>query len=59
MVLVNWWFARTYGWSPDQVGELDLEYLTWLPLIEQAAAHAQELRQRQEERARAGGRGTR
>lgn len=39
------WFARQYGWTPDQVDELPIEAWEWLPLIEQAADDASRLRQ--------------
>lgn len=44
------WFASVYGWTPDQVRELDLEDWTWFPLIEQAEQKAQEIKRRREER---------
>jgi hypothetical protein len=52
MKLVFRWFAVTYGWTPSQVVDLDLEDLTWFPLIEQADHRAQEIKRRQEERRR-------
>jgi hypothetical protein len=51
MMLVLRWFAAMYNWTPSQVMELDLDLLTWFPLIEQAEQRAQEIKRRQEERA--------
>ena len=43
--MLSWrWFAASYGWTPDQVGELPLDTLPWWPVIEEAEAWA---RQRQ------------
>jgi hypothetical protein len=36
-------FAREYGWTPDQVDEVDAEHIDWLMLIEEAAAEAQRI----------------
>jgi hypothetical protein len=37
------WFAKTYGWTPDQVREnLSEEEFEWFPKIETAAARAAE-----------------
>jgi hypothetical protein len=34
------WFARTHNWTPQQVDELTLEQLFWLPVMEEALAEA-------------------
>lgn len=39
-VLMSRWYAKTYGWTPDQVGELPIEEYEWLPAIEMAEAEA-------------------
>jgi len=44
------WFAKNYGWDPDQVDRLGIEYLTWLPVIEDAVMVAQDRLQKQEAR---------
>ena len=49
-MLTKRWFAKNYGWDPDQVDRLDLEYLTWLPLIEDAVMVAQDRQQKPEAR---------
>ena len=56
------WYAKTYGWTPDQVAELPIEEYEWLPVIEMADAEAQMAEQRAEtarNRPRGGGRGGR
>jgi len=37
------WWADTYGWTPDQVGELPLDVLVWFPVIRQARQQAASL----------------
>ena len=37
------WWADTYGWTPDQVGDLPLEALEWFPVIRQARQQAANL----------------
>jgi hypothetical protein len=49
-MLTKRWFAKNYGWDPEQVSRLDLEDLTWLPLIEDAVGVAQDRLQKQEAR---------
>ena len=44
------WFADAYKWPPEVVRNLTLEELNWLPVIEQAKAEVQHLRQAAEER---------
>ena len=34
------WFARKYSWTPAQVDSLDLEQMTWLPIMEEALGDA-------------------
>lgn len=41
-------FAKNYGWTPDQVEEAPLDVQTWFPLIENAASQAQEKMAKQE-----------
>jgi hypothetical protein len=41
------WFAKTYGWTPDQVREhLTEEEYEWLPKVETAAIRAAEDQQK-------------
>lgn len=42
------WFAKVYKWTPQQVEELTVDELTWLPIIEDAANIAQDRLQAQE-----------
>lgn len=50
--VITWrWFARAYGWTPNQVSELPIEAQTWLPIVEEAAHEAQERLQQQDLRA--------
>ncbi len=56
-VLTSRWFAKTYGWTPEQVGELPLEEYEWLPAIETAEAEAQLAEQKQNEVRNRRGRG--
>jgi hypothetical protein len=35
-------YAKAYGWTPQQVGELSITQLEWFPLIEEAVNQAQE-----------------
>lgn len=42
------WFAAVYGWTPDQVGEVPLDYLPWYPLIEDAERWADQRRAKAE-----------
>jgi hypothetical protein len=42
-ILLTWrWYAKVYGWTPEQVENLPLEALDWLPVIEEAAHEASE-----------------
>lgn len=43
------WFAKTYGWTPDQVRDLDLDFFEWLPVIEAADHQAGESRRKTED----------
>ena len=47
-ILTKRWFAKVYGWSPEQLEQADLDILTWFPLIEEAEAHAIEVEQKQQ-----------
>jgi phage gpG-like protein len=47
-ILTKRWFAKVYGWSPEQLEQADLDILTWFPLIEEAEQHAQEVEQKQQ-----------
>lgn len=49
-MLVDRWFARTYGWTPDQVSELPLEDYEWLPVVEQAWMRVEQLLHQREQR---------
>jgi hypothetical protein len=50
------WFAKIYGWTPEQVDGLPPEAIDWLPAIENAMDEATAMEQRAEE-ARNRGRG--
>jgi hypothetical protein len=54
-MLIERWFAKTYGWPPSTVRALPLETLHWFPIIETAEARAQQLHADQD-RPRGGGR---
>jgi hypothetical protein len=41
-------FAEAYGWTPEQTGSVDLDALTWFPLIREARHHAIEVEQKQQ-----------
>jgi len=42
------WFAKMYGWTPEQVREaISEDELEWFPKIEQAEAQAAEIKQKQ------------
>jgi len=43
-------FAKTYGWTPDQVDNLTEEAYEWLPKVEQAHARVTEMKQKEAER---------
>jgi hypothetical protein len=49
-ILLERWFARTYGWPPQTVRELPLETLTWFPVIEAAEAEAARIKANAEAR---------
>lgn len=50
--MLTWrWYAKVYGFTPEQVEELPLDVLVWFPVIEEAEASAQETLHRQEMRA--------
>jgi hypothetical protein len=44
------WFYKTYKWTPQEVNQLPLEDLIWLPLIEQAEGKATDYRTKQNQR---------
>lgn len=50
-IFLKRWFAKTYGWTPQQVDDLSLDELSWLPLIEQA--HDEAIREMSEQQMRA------
>jgi hypothetical protein len=58
-ILLYRWFAKTYGWTPDQVEAAPLEVQQWFPLIEEAAQEAQDFLTRQEMNAAKGAAGPR
>ena len=35
-LLLKEWFAESYHYTPEQVGELSLDELEWLPVIAEA-----------------------
>jgi hypothetical protein len=37
-------FASAYGWTPDQVNELDADYIDWLLIYDEAIANAERIR---------------
>lgn len=41
-MLVYHYFARTLGWTPRQVDELDIEEMDWLPVLTDAFGAAQD-----------------
>jgi hypothetical protein len=43
-------FAKTYGWTPQQVDELSEDCYEWIPKVEQAHARVTEMKQREAER---------
>jgi len=47
-VLLWRWYAKVYGWTPDQVDALPIEALEWLPTVEEAAHEAHEFRSKQQ-----------
>jgi hypothetical protein len=49
-VLMERWFAQSYGWTPDQVAVLPLRVLDWFPMIERAQSIAEERRRQAENR---------
>ena len=49
-LLTKRWFAKVYGWSPQQLEQADLDILTWFPLIEEAEQHAIEVEQKNQAR---------
>jgi hypothetical protein len=50
-VLMHRYFAKTYGWTPQQVEELPLADLNWLPIIEEAEQRVIERYNREASRA--------
>jgi hypothetical protein len=48
-MLLERWYAKNYGFTPTEVGELSLEQLTWFPLIEEAINRATEKLQKLEQ----------
>lgn len=48
-MLVYSWYARTHNWTPQQVDELSMEELEWIPLLAEAIGQAQEVMQKQDE----------
>ena len=57
-LLLEEWFAESYHYTPEQVGELSLDALEWFPVIAEAKARATKIRSEQERRP-GGGRGRR
>jgi len=49
-VMLYGWFAEAYHWTPEQVRELELDELTWLPIRHQGIAEAQRVEREREER---------
>lgn len=49
-MLLYRYFAKMYQWTPQQVDDLPLEALEWLPVIETAAMAAAEFEQQRAER---------
>ena len=43
-------FAKTYGWTPQQVDDLSEACYEWLPKVEQAHARVTDMKQREAER---------
>jgi hypothetical protein len=41
-VHLKYFFAKTFGWTPDMVDELSLDEFHWFPLIETARNDASE-----------------
>ncbi len=41
-VMLYRWFGKTFGWTPQQVRELPLDCLNWLPVLEEAETLVQE-----------------
>jgi hypothetical protein len=56
-VMLSRWYAKTYGWTPDQVAELPIEEYEWLPVIEMAESEAMIAEQNQEQARSRRGRG--
>jgi hypothetical protein len=52
MLTYRWW-AKMYGWTPEQVAELPLEICEWFPAIEEAEHEAGQMRQRMQQRSAA------
>lgn len=50
-VLLYRWYAKVYHFPPDVVDRLPLDVLSWFPLIEEAEQAAQDIQQRQQQRA--------
>lgn len=48
-MLVYNWYAQKRNWTPQQVDELSLEQVEWLPLLSEALEEAQEVLQKQDE----------
>ena len=43
-VMDDWWWLTTYHLTPDQVDALPLDDYDWFPLVEQARARAEAIR---------------
>ncbi len=43
-MLVLEWFADSYGWTPDQVGHLPLEYVDWFHVVAAAKHRVAEMK---------------
>lgn len=38
-----YWFAATYGWPPQVVDEMELDQVSWFPLMKRAHGDASDL----------------
>ena len=44
-MLVMEWFADSYGWTPDQVGGIPLEYADWYHVVAEAKSRVAKMKQ--------------
>jgi len=44
-MLTEVWFAENFQWTPDQVAELPLDSLDWIPIVATAKHEAQRMKQ--------------